>query len=370
MTSGLCQGSLDAERVLDLAEETAAITVLEVRGGKGLSQLAQQFPLLGRNLGRDHHPHGDDLIAARTASDVGHSLSPQAKLLPRLGPRWDLQLHRAVDGRHLDLGPERSLCHVERQIQVDLLPLPNEVGVRLDADAHIQVARRPVRHVLALAGQAQRRVTVDPRRDRDRDRARLGHPASSATGGARIGDYSPLAPAVVARHRRDELTKDGVLHPADLAAAAADRADRRLLAPAHTRAAAIVAQLEARDLDLFLGPEDRLFEGQLNRGLEVGPAHRPAAPAPATAEERLEDVAEGRAAEAEGVASRAEPARDARVAEAVVGSAALLVPQDLVRFVDLLEAFLCAFFSVDVGVVLTSKPPVGTPDLLRRRVPA
>ena len=93
------------------------------------------------------------------------------------------------------------------------------------------------------------------------------------------------------------------------------------------------------ELDLLLGPVDRLLEGDPQVVAKVRAGLWPAAPGgrrPPPAEERVEDVREA-TEPARVEARRAAGRRRRRPAEHVVAPAALRVGQDLVRLVDLLE---------------------------------
>ena len=125
--------------------------------------------------------------------------------------------------------------------------------------------------------------------------------------------------------------------------------------PAGPRCRCRSRTVEHPEVDLLLGPGDRLLERDPQVVPQVRSRLRPPAPCRGgrrTAEERVEDVAE--ATEPGG----AEPevpfatAPDSRPAEHVVALAAVRVGQHLVGLVDLLEALLRRGVRVDVGVPL------------------
>src|SRR4051794_35042982 len=163
-------------------------------------------------------------------------------------------------------------------------------------DPHVCVASEAtVGTGLTLTRQAQRRVVVHPCRDGYRDCPCSGDSTSAATIGTRVVDAHPLAAAGGTRGACHELAEDRLLGTPDLSRAVADRADRRLGAATHARSITALADLEAADLDVFLGAENRFLELDRQRDLDVGAAHRrPRSPRCAlSAEEGLKDVREG-----------------------------------------------------------------------------
>ena len=167
-------------------------------------------------------------------------------------------------------------------------------------------------------------------------------------------DDAALAAAAIAHGDVDELAEDALLRAADFAAAVALRAALRLGAGLGAKTVADGAQLGGLDLELLLGAEHGLLEGDGDRAASVGATGRTALRARTrAAEECVEDVAE--AAEAEAF----EAAREAvgaglgrRVAEAVVHGALLRIGEHLVRLADLFELGLGAGFLVAVRVEL------------------
>src|SRR6185503_8278918 len=172
------------------------------------------------------------------------------------------------------------------------------------------------------------------------------------------GASGPAAAAAGAGHAEEALLEG------HLARAAAGRARGGAGAGGRAVARAGGAGLRARDLDVRLRPEGRLFERQVQVVAQVGAAPGPAPPPPeqvAEAEEVAQDVAEVR--EDRGI----EPARarHARVPVDVVTAALLGVAQDAVGLGRLLEPLLGLLVPrVAVGVVLHGQAAVGGLDLL------
>jgi hypothetical protein len=125
------------------------------------------------------------------------------------------------------------------------------------------------------------------------------------------------------------------------------------------------------DRDADLRAPERILEGDPNVRLEVVPAHRPTARAPASAAEHAaEEIPEIREVEllevhAAHVLAAAGKAASPRRAEGVVGTPLLGVREDVVCGLDLLEPILGAVVAgVAVRVVLAGELPVGLLDVV------
>src|SRR5439155_7882653 len=90
--------------------------------------------------------------------------------------------------------------------------------------------------------------------------------------GARVGDDLALAIASIAQRHVDELTKDRLLHAADLAAALAFGAFGALAARLHAAAGTPRTGSVLGQADLFARAEHRLFERQMHVVAQVLPA--------------------------------------------------------------------------------------------------
>ena len=114
-----------------------------------------------------------------------------------------------------------------------------------------------------------------------------------------------------------------------------------------------IARLERGELDLLLGALDRLLErdpqvvAQIRAGLRAPTTSRRRAGR--AAEEGIEDVGEATEPLEPG---STRTAIDAGPPERVVARPPVRIGQDLVRLVDLLEAFLGLGLRVDVGMPL------------------
>ncbi len=208
---------------------------------------------------------------------------------------------------------------------------------------------------------------VDAGRDRDAERPlALRAALALARDAARLDD---LALAVAARTGADvdHLAEHRLADRADLTAAVALRAGRRLGPRLRAAAFARLAALEGGELDLLLGPLDRLLEGDPQVIAQVRTGLRPSAPrrsgTRSATEERIEDVREATEPLEPASARTAGAAVHPGPPERVVARSALGVGQDLVGLVDLLELFLRGRIRVDVGVPLLGELAVGALDL-------
>jgi hypothetical protein len=236
--------------------------------------------------------------------------------------------------------------------------------MRLNVDRDVQAAGgTAARPDLALARQTDLVALVDPGRDGHPERPAPLGPALAAARVARAVDELALAVAARAGGDVDHLAEHRVPDRADLAPAVALRAGRRRRARLRPGALADLAPVEGRELDLLLGPLDRLDERDPEVVAEVRPGWRTGPPAPGAgrraAEERVEDVAEAGTE----VGAGSTGAGHAGPAEQVVGLPLLRVGQDLVGLVELLEPLGGGRVGVDVGVPLLGEPPERSLDL-------
>jgi len=140
---------------------------------------------------------------------------------------------------------------------------------------------------------------------------------------------------------------------------------------------ALVAVLHARDRDLLLRTEGRLFKRQLNARADVvalhggaGAAARAAAAAEKAAENIAEvaEIAESGPAERAAARIRVEIRVDTREAVLIVARALIRIGEHLVGLVDLLEFFFRARIVVHVRMILRGKLAVGALDIGVRRI--
>ena len=97
--------------------------------------------------------HGDKLVAAWPASEIGNSPTTQAELLLRLSPRRHGEHDFTVNSRNLDLRTKRGLSNVDRQIVENVLTGSSKLFMLLDSQLHKEVARDSRMHLFTLPGQ-------------------------------------------------------------------------------------------------------------------------------------------------------------------------------------------------------------------------
>ena len=214
--------------------------------------------------------------------------------------------------------------------------------VRRDRQEDVEVARRAAADPgLALAGKPDAGAVLDPWRDVDRKRALARHAPGAGAGRARILDH--LAAALADRAGALER-EEAALGVADAAVAVAVLAGLRLGARLGAGAGAGLAGDRGRQPQLGGLAGERLLQRDLHVEAKIGAALAPAAARAARArhaEDAFENVGEGGAeVAAEAVRAAHAALLERGVAEAIVGCALLLVLQDVVGFVDFLEALL------------------------------
>src|SRR5690606_10027090 len=303
--------------------------------------------------------HGDDLVAVAHLAQARHALTPQAELGTGLGAGGQAQLLLAVERGDGEARPERRLSHADLEPVVQVVASALQERVRLHLDVEVEVAcRGAVDAGVALARHAQAVAAVDAARQGDLD-AVVGDlaPAPVAHAAGR-GDDLAGPVAVGAGARRDHRAEDRLRLHAHLARAAAARAGGAAVrARLGALAVAVVARLEALDLDLDGGAVARLLEGDGQLRLEVL-ARLAALPRPPATEVGAEVGPEHRGEDVEDVAAQRDAVVDAAVA--VVAGALLGVGEHGVRLVDLLEPLLGGLVAgVAVGVVGQRQLPVG-----------
>ena len=206
---------------------------------------------------------------------------------------------------------------------------------------------------------------VDARGDRHAEGPLALGAAVALAGMARRLDDLAFAAALRAGTHVDHLAEHRLADAADLAATLALRARHRIGPGLGAVAVAGLAGLQDPELDLLLGPLDRLLEGDPQVVAEVRARLRPPAPrrpgAGPAAEERIEDVGEAAEPLEPGAATGA--AVHPGPPEHVVPLAALGIAEDLVGLVDLLEPLLRLRFGVDVRVPLLGELAEGALDL-------
>src|SRR5574343_1134040 len=367
---GLLEQVLDPVRPALGIRRVALAAVLEA-----LVEVLEQLALVLGEL--DRRLHGD--VAVQVARVAGahalDALAAQAEGLAVLRALWQVDLGLAAERRDLDGAAQRRGRHAHGHGAVQVVAVALEDVVLLDADLDVEVARRAAVHAgLAIARRADAHALVDAGRDLDLQRLLLLDLSLAVAAGA--GGGNDLAAAVAVR--AGLLDAEEALAHVHRAGALAGAAGLGRRAGLGAGAAAGLAAVPARDADLAVLAVRSLFERDLHRVGQVGPAVDLLATAGAAAGTALaaEDVAEyvpeglGEAAEALGARTAAAHAAvgvHAGVAILVVGPALALVGEHLVGLLGLLE-FLLRFLGtvplVAVRVVLHGQLAVGLLDLV------
>jgi len=293
---------------------------------------------------------------------MGNAAALNADRLALLGAGRDLDLLRTVNGGNLDHVTECGLRDAQGQFVEDIGAVSLQHGVRFDVDDNVEVTGRPTTGTdFALAREPDLGAAVDPSRNVDPHLLLTRLVAGSAAGPAGSVDHLPLSVAAWAARYVDDLSEDRLGGTPHLAAPPALWARLRRGARLGARAPAGLARLRSRDGELALDAKDGLLEGQSQVEPKIRPPPGSGARAArgGRAKEHVEDVVD--AAEAGPAEVETRHALSTGMAEGVVALPLRLVAQDLVGFVDLLEAgFRLRIAVVAVRVILESEFSIGT----------
>src|SRR5436190_10830226 len=339
-----------------------------------LLQLLEQLALALLQPLRNGHLHPGEHVAAAGALQLLCALALDAEQRPVLGAALDLQRHRPVGRRRLNLGAERRLREGDRQLDDEVVAAALVHLRRRDACDDEEIARlAAVEAGLALALEADARAVLDAGRDLDRVTLRPLLAAGAVAARAGVLDHGAVSAASRARLRK----REEALAFRDDAAALAFRADRRRGAGLGAGAVALRARRLQRDRDLRLHALERVLEREVDDGFEVVAAARlgplGAARTAASAEDAAEQVAEipeiPQVEVLEVDVAPAEAAASVRGAEGVVLLPLLGIREQVVRALNLLEPLLGGRVAgVAVRVVRARELAVGLLDLLGARV--
>src|SRR5882724_7792298 len=130
-------------------------------------KLPEQFLCLLRDHLWQRDLHLDELVAAELRiAQAGKPSLAEAEFLPGFRPRRDLELSFALDGRHLDLGPESRLVDSYRNGHVHVFAFAREERMFANVRDDVKIARlRTETTAVALFGHANARTSIDPCRD-------------------------------------------------------------------------------------------------------------------------------------------------------------------------------------------------------------
>src|SRR5438034_2364393 len=134
-----------------------------------LLQFLEQLALALLQTLRNGHLHASEHVAAPGALQLRRALALDAEQRPILGTALDLQRHRPVGRRRLNLGAERRLREGDRQLDDEVVAAALVHLRRRDARDHEEVARLPALQAgLPLALEANARAVPDASRNLDR----------------------------------------------------------------------------------------------------------------------------------------------------------------------------------------------------------
>ena len=338
----------------------------------GRAEGPQGLLLLGIQVHRYLHLHGDVLVAPATALEGGDTLALQAEGGPGLGPGGQVPLHLAVNGGDLQFRAHGRLVEGHRLLIQHGTPVPLEDGAGLDADAHDQIAGgTAVLTRVALAPDGDRLALVDAGGDVHLDAALFACHARAAAALAGAVDDLTRAPAPLAGGRAGKGKAAAAPLDAYHTGTPAVGAHLRRGPGLTAGAVAVLALLRAAKLDLLLAAKGGLLKGDG----QVGPQALPplggagpllaaeAAPAKATAEEGPEQVAQVDVSHIEPTAAIAAGTKvgvHSRMAELVILGPLVLVGQDLIGLVHLFELGLGLLVpGVHVRVIFLGQLAVG-----------
>src|SRR5204863_9979425 len=151
-----------------------------------LLQFLEQLALALLQPFRNAHLHAREDVAAAGALQLRRALALDAEQRPVLGAALDLQSHRPIRRRRLNLGAECRLGEGDRQLDDEVVSAALVHLRRLDARDDEEVARlAAVEAGLAFALEADAGAVLDAGRDLDRVALRPLLAAGAVAAGAR-----------------------------------------------------------------------------------------------------------------------------------------------------------------------------------------
>src|SRR5580700_191945 len=235
-------------------------------------------------MARDDDPHHADEVPAPPGADVWDAEPVKLELAAGLCARRHLDRMFAVDGGDRDGVTEHGLGDGHRQLIQQVLTAAHEVGMRLHAEAEVEIAgRAAARAGLPFTGEAERDVVVDTGWDGDLDGVPPLEAALATTDRAGFLNHLTLPMAGGTRGHVGDLPEDRLHLPAHLPGATTRGALRRGGSGTCAGPAALGAGGRARHLDRALGAEHRLLERDLDVHAQVVASLRAGVRAPASA---------------------------------------------------------------------------------------
>lgn len=123
-----------------------------------------------------HYEDLDILVSFDRFAGNRSSFIPDSELLPGLRSWRDPDRGLAVESGNLDLGTQGGFWHGDRNLDIDILPLPSEKRVGIHLDGNEEVSASPsISTGISLPGNPDLGSRIDARGDSDRDEIRLRH---------------------------------------------------------------------------------------------------------------------------------------------------------------------------------------------------
>ena len=314
-----------------------------------LLKLLEQFFLLGAQAARVGEAHLRDKIAFAASVNVGNPFTAKTVLLGVFGPRFELQGEFAREGRDRDIFAQNRLRKEDRDFEIDIVAVADEMAVLFDVERDVQIASHAAFTRIAASRYAKAVARIDPGRDFDRHFFFRFHEAFAFTVGAFFARHRPLA---VTRRTRLREGHEALAHiDLPLAAALRTAGDFALFGAGSFTA---FARGFAAEGNLFFASENGLFEtdAHLNAHVErkfvaLGARLASAASAAEAVEHLFKDASQIVKSATSSTASHT--ALQPFFSVSVINRALIVIAQNLIRFVAEFE-FVLRFGIVWIAV--------------------
>ena len=296
-----------------------------------------------------------------------------------LGPFRDFNRNFPIDRRDIDGAPEGAINERKRDIEMDIVPVTPEIGMRIDDDFNIEVTvRSSVDAAPALSGKPDLLAVIDAGGNVDGQILANAGIALASANGTRLLDDFPVSAAMRTGHAALHGPENRALLLGDVAPSPAIGARSQIRGRIGPGTAAMGARLVVRNGDRDFLSADGVHEGNAITGKVVLPLHRPGlgrGPLRTASEETRENVVQidipeplGGETGPEGAGSACGTALLKRgMPEAIIGAALLIVAQAVVSFLHFFEFFRSIRIVGDVGMVFFGEFAIGALDFVLGR---
>ena len=238
-------------------------------------ELLEQGPLRFAELRRGRHLDVDEFVSRLFRSEILHAAIADFKNLVWLSSFRDFDGNLPIYRGNVDGAPQGAIDEGKRNVEMDVIPVPPEIGVRVDDDFDIKIPVRPsVDAAAALPGQADLLPVVDACRHVDGQilaDSRITLAAANRAGF--LDDFSASA-AMGARCAALHGPENRALFLGDVTASPAIRARSQIRRGIGTAAPAMGARLIVGYGNRDFLPADRIHERNSITGQIVLPFHR------------------------------------------------------------------------------------------------